>query len=245
MKRLFTVIGCSVLLVAMVCACGNRKKSSEEQKEEDTMTETNMSVWDNLPEEPVFDIVTTMGTIRVKLYADTPNHRDNFVNLAKQGFYEGILFHRVIKDFMIQTGDPLTKDASKANEWGTGGPGYTVKAEIVPEHHHKKGALAAARRGDAANPMKASSGSQFYIVQSEAGCSHLDGQYTIFGETIDGFEVIDKIADVTVDNRDRPLIGVKILKIAPVKNKVEIENNSQDLPPSDDNGTDIAINDYE
>ena len=167
----------------------------------------------DLAEEPVFDIVTNYGTIKIKLYKDTPLHKANFSKLALSGFYDGLLFHRVINGFMIQGGDPLTKDPANAAKFGTGGPGYTIPAEILPEHHHKKGALAAARRGDAANPMKESSGSQFYIVQNEQACAQLDGAYTVFGETIEGLDVIDKIAAVETDPRDRPLAQVKIVKI--------------------------------
>ncbi|MCR5326296.1 MAG: peptidylprolyl isomerase [Bacteroidales bacterium] len=157
-----------------------------------------------MPEEPVFDIVTSLGTIKVRLYADTPKHRENFARLAFEGFFDGLQFHRIIKNFMIQGGDPLTKDPNRVAEYGTGGPGYQIEAEIMPNHHHKKGALAAARKGDIANPMKESSGSQFYIVQSEEGCRHLDGEYTIFGETIDGFNVIDNIAAVQTNARGLP-----------------------------------------
>ena len=171
----------------------------------------------NLAEEPVFDIITTMGTIRIKLYADTPKHQANFAKLALEGFYDGILFHRVIYGFMIQTGDPLTKDMNNRAMFGTGGPGYNVPAEFVPAHRHVRGALAAARRGDAANPLKESSGSQFYIVHDPITCAQLDGQYTVFGETIEGFEVIDKIAGVDTDPRDCPLSPVKIVKIELVK----------------------------
>ncbi|MBR1869658.1 MAG: peptidylprolyl isomerase [Bacteroidales bacterium] len=166
-----------------------------------------------LPAEPVFDIITNYGTIVVKLYSKTPKHRDNFAKLALSGFYDGLLFHRVINGFMIQGGDPLTKDAANADRFGTGGPDYTVPAEFVPEYRHKKGALAAARRGDAANPLKESSGSQFYIVQDERACAQLDGAYTVFGETIDGIKTIDKIASVETDRRDRPVSDVKIITI--------------------------------
>lgn len=171
----------------------------------------------NLAEEPVFDIITTMGTIRIKLYSDTPKHKANFAKLALEGFYDGILFHRIIYGFMIQTGDPLTKDPANKSMYGTGGPGYNVPAEFVPAHRHIKGALAAARRGDAANPLKESSGSQFYIVQDPRTCAQLDGQYTVFGETIEGFDVIEKIARVDTDPRDCPLSPVKIVKIELVK----------------------------
>lgn len=171
----------------------------------------------NLADEPVFDIITTMGTIRIKLYSDTPKHKANFAKLALEGFYDGILFHRIIYGFMIQTGDPLTKDPANKSMFGTGGPGYNVPAEFVPAHKHIKGALAAARRGDAANPLKESSGSQFYIVQDPITCAQLDGAYTVFGETIEGLDVIDKIARVDTDPRDCPISPVKIVKIELVK----------------------------
>ncbi|MBR5925103.1 MAG: peptidylprolyl isomerase [Bacteroidales bacterium] len=158
-------------------------------------------------------MVTNYGTIKIKLYKGTPLHRANFEKLALSGFYDGLLFHRVINGFMIQGGDPLTKDPANFDRFGTGGPGYTVPAEFVPEYRHKKGAIAAARRGDAANPMKESSGSQFYIVQNEQTCAQLDGSYTVFGETVEGLDVIDKIAAVETDRRDRPVAQVKIIKI--------------------------------
>ena len=204
-------------------ACGNRgttKNSEGEQTEvqADTLEQARremktMEKIAAMPEEPVFDIETSLGTIRVKLYADTPKHRENFAKLAFDGFFDGLQFHRVIKNFMIQGGDPLTKYPEKQAEYGTGGPGYQIEAEIRPEHHHKKGALAAARKGDMANPMKESSGSQFYIVQSEEGCRHLDGQYTIFGETIDGFKVIDEIASLQTDGRGLPQQPVYIKSV--------------------------------
>ena len=172
---------------------------------------------EEIAEEPVFKISTTKGDIVVKLYKETPLHRDNFVKLARSGYYDGMLFHRVIKNFMIQGDDPFTKQEGKEAQYGTGGPNYTIPAEIVPGKTHKKGALAAARRGDNVNPEKASSGSQFYLVQSEEGCKHLDGEYTIFGETISGIDVIDKIAAVETNNRNLPLEPVKIISVREVK----------------------------
>ena len=218
-KVLFCCLGAAVILSG--CA-GNSKKAEAEalaQAERDSIAaaaqkeQIAMEKLTQLPEEPVFDIITTLGTIRIKLYADTPGHRDNFAKLALSGFYDGLLFHRVINGFMIQGGDPLTKDENNASMFGTGGPGYTIPAEFVAEHKHKKGALAAARRGDAANPMKESSGSQFYLVQDADACEQLDGEYTVFGETIDGLRVIDSIAAVEVDRRSRPVQDVKIIKI--------------------------------
>ena len=111
------------------------------------------------------DISTTAGDIQVRLFGDTPKHRDNFLKLVREGFYDGVLFHRVINQFMIQTGDPDSKDAPAGKHLGSGGPGYTLPAEIhFPAHIHSRGALAAARQGDQVNPERRSSGSQFYIV---------------------------------------------------------------------------------
>lgn len=162
-----------------------------------------------------FDIETNLGTIKVKLYSKTPLHRENFEKLALGGYYDSLLFHRVINGFMIQGGDPFTRDTSAAAvaKYGQGGPGYTIPAEFVPEYTHKKGALAAARRGDVANPKKESSGSQFYIVQDANACAQLDGAYTVFGETVSGLDVIDRIAQVATDQRDKPLMDVRIKTI--------------------------------
>ena len=224
MKRYiyFALVCAAALLVA---ACGNKKKAEAEaaaaKAEADSIaavkaTEDSLKMEktiSELSEEPVLDIITNLGTMTVKLYSGTPKHRDNFVKLALSGYYNGILFHRVINGFMIQAGDPLSKDEAQKAAWGTGGPGYTVPAEFVPEYRHKKGALAAARRGDAANPYKESSGSQFYIVQDERTCAQLDGAYTVFGEVIEGLPVIDKIASVQTDGRDRPVNPVKIITV--------------------------------
>ena len=115
--------------------------------------------------DPVVEIKTTLGDIKVRLYNDTPLHRDNFLKLVGEGFYDGVLFHRVIDGFMVQTGDPDSREAAKGAQLGGGDPGYTIEAEIdYPRHYHKYGALAAARTGDNVNPERRSSGSQFYIV---------------------------------------------------------------------------------
>lgn len=207
---------CALALSLIVCSCKGPRNAAQEAPEADTTAiEMQDSTISEAPvcEEPVYDIVTTMGTIKVKLYKKTPRHRDNFVKLAESHFYDSLLFHRVINGFMIQGGDPYTKDTSKVELYGQGGPGYTVPAEFVNEYYHKKGALAAARMGDMANPKKASSGSQFYIVQDENACLHLDGQYTVYGETIGGLDVIDRIASVPVDRYDRPLKDVRILSV--------------------------------
>jgi len=163
-------------------------------------------------EEPIFDIKTSEGTIRVKLYKETPLHRDNFMQLVDAKYYNGIIFHRVIKNFMIQageTGQTPTKVQLETNI------DYTIPAEIVPEFFHKRGSLAAARMGDHVNPEKASSSTQFYIVHTDDGAKHLDGNYTIFGEVIDGYHVIDIIANKTVTNT-RPAQEVKIISILPI-----------------------------
>ncbi|MCK9304009.1 MAG: peptidylprolyl isomerase [Bacteroidales bacterium] len=218
-KSIFKLL---IIIPISLYSCKGKKSVEQDQeqiKTTDTLTMETQQLFNpaDLPEEPVFDIITTMGTIRIKLYKETPKHRDNFVKLASEGYYNNILFHRVINGFMIQTGDPLTKDTLNSDKFGTGGPGYNVPAEILPQFNHKKGALAAARRGDQANPQRESSGSQFYLVQDPQACKQLDGAYTVFGETITGENVIDLIASVPVNHRDRPLNDVKIISITPVR----------------------------
>ncbi|WP_439787368.1 peptidylprolyl isomerase [Paramuribaculum intestinale] len=146
-----------------------------------TMTQHHDTTAENRADDAIVDIHTTAGDIRVRLYGDTPRHRDNFIRLASEGFYDGVLFHRVINDFMIQTGDPDSKNAPKGAMLGSGDPDYQLDAEFVyPRHFHKRGALAAARQGDQVNPEKKSSGSQFYIVTgktyNDAQLDHMDRQ---------------------------------------------------------------------
>ena len=191
---------------------------------------------------PRVEIRTELGTMVVELYNETPQHRDNFLKLVKEQYYDSLLWHRIIPAFMVQGGDPNSKHAPAGTPLGNGGPGYTVPAEIIPGLTHKKGALAAARQGDQVNPTKASSGSQFYIVQGKTfseqemgmvsqrnasmgtpvtytpeqikaystvgGAPHLDGAYTVFGEVVDGLEVIDKLAAVERNQMDRPLTDI-------------------------------------
>lgn len=170
------------------------------------------------------ELVTSKGSVFLRLSDATPLHRDNFLRLVKSGYYDSVLFHRVIKNFMIQTGDPESKKAQQGQMLGNGGPGYTIPAEFNTSLFHKKGMLAAARQGDEVNPQKASSGSQFYIVQGKkftdagldsvellrlkraipleyrevyktiGGTPHLDQNYTVFGEVLKGLEVVDSIA---------------------------------------------------
>lgn len=203
------------------------------------------TIWVAPPESCLVAIETTKGTLIVKLYDDTPLHRDNFTKLVEQGFYNQLLFHRVINGFMIQGGDPDSRGSSAGEALGMGGPGYTIKAEFNPQYIHQKGALAAARMGDAANPNKESSGSQFYIVQGQplteeeiekiesrkeiryssaqrksyienGGTPFLDYEYTVFGQVIRGWNVIDEIAAVQTDSRNRPeediVMSIKLIK---------------------------------
>lgn len=228
MKKTIFRLSVMLLAAALAAGCNNAAKKAEEaaaaeQARLDSIAAVEkaqkekiaMEKMTTLPEEPVFNIETNLGTIKIRLYSKTPKHRDNFEKLALTGFYDSLLFHRVINGFMIQGGDPYTRDTSAAAvaKYGQGGPGYTIPAEFVPEYTHKKGAIAAARRGDIANPKKESSGSQFYIVQDEKTCAQLNGEYTVFGETISGFEVIDRIASVATNARDLPLKEVRIKKV--------------------------------
>ncbi|NEW82356.1 MAG: peptidylprolyl isomerase [Mariniphaga sp.] len=253
----------------LLVACGNAQNTADKR--------------------PVVLIKTQFGNMKVVLYNETPKHRDNFLKLAKAGYYDGVLFHRVIKDFMIQGGDPETRNAKPDQQLGNGGPGYEIDNEINPKFLHKKGALAAAREGDQTNPQKKSSGSQFYIVQgivfpdnnipaleakgteklaqsymrqltmanedslkfyqksanqiafailidklqTEAlakaqktpfklteeqkqvyttigGTPHLDGNYTVFGEVIEGLSVLDSIAAQPTGPNDRPQKDIKM-----------------------------------
>lgn len=200
-------------------SCGPRSGKADSSAQSDSTATAIMEKKINA--EPEFDIVTSKGTMRIKLYSMTPKHRDNFVKLVKENYYDGIRFHRVIEGFMIQTGDPFSRDTTKIDQWGQGGPGYTVPAEFVNQYWHKKGAIAAARQGDFVNPKKSSSGSQFYIVHDENACLHLDGQYTIFGEVTEGLDIIDKIATAETDRYDRPMEDIFIHSISPVATEPE------------------------
>ena len=248
---------------------------------------------DTIPSGPVVDILTDMGPVKIKLYDDTPIHRDNFLKHVSEGYYDGVLFHRVIKDFMVQAGDPTSKTATPDQMLGAGDPGYTLEAEIAyPRHYHKYGALAAARTGDNVNPERRSSGSQFYIVtgkkyqpaQLEAmqermlvsarqsyfnglvmknrddieklqaagdkegleqlrqklitetennvtpesvkmpenvvrdyteigGTPSLDGQYTVFGEVLEGMDTVEKIQNAATGQADRPVEDIHIISM--------------------------------
>jgi peptidyl-prolyl cis-trans isomerase B (cyclophilin B) len=184
-------------------------------------------------------ITTDLGDITIELFNETPLHRDNFIKLVNEGFYDGTIFHRVIQDFMIQGGDPDSRNAEPGVPLGMGGPGYTLPAEFVQGLFHEKGVLSAARMGDQVNPQKESSGSQFYIVQGKVytpqeldlieqrtgkllsneqrniyttigGTPHLDNDYTVFGQVVEGLDVVDKITAVEKDRRDRPIEDIKM-----------------------------------
>lgn len=270
------------LILCCITACtGNQKKNNNMANDNATLVK----------------IETTMGDITVKLYDETPKHKENFIKLVKEGVYDSTLFHRVIKNFMIQAGDPTSKTASATDTLGSGDVGYTIPAEFNPKFFHKRGVLAAARQGDDVNPNKESSGCQFYIVTghkfSEAqminmenqmnearldtvfqalarkhmkeiykmrkandmeglmelqdslenqarkevakepalkftpeqikayttvgGAPHLDGSYTVFGEVVDGMNVVAEIETAKTNRQDRPTQDIRILKATVVE----------------------------
>ena len=270
------------LILCCITACtGNQKKNNNMANDNATLVK----------------IETTMGDITVKLYDETPKHKENFIKLVKEGVYDSTLFHRVIKNFMIQAGDPTSKTASATDTLGSGDVGYTIPAEFNPKFFHKRGVLAAARQGDDVNPNKESSGCQFYIVTgrkfSEAqminmenqmnearldtviqalarkhmkeiykmrkandmeglmelqdslenqarkevakepalkftpeqikayttvgGAPHLDGNYTVFGEVVDGMNVVAEIETAKTNRQDRPTQDIRILKATVVE----------------------------
>jgi len=231
-----------VLCILALCAC--EKKNKEQENTEQNAVANTAEKIQELPKVDVsklkkVKITTSMGEIVVALYDDTPIHRDNFIKLAKEKTLNGSIFHRVIDGFMIQGGDPTTKDPNSKIPPGQGGPGYNLKAEIKRNHLHKRGALAAARLPDQMNPERESSGSQFYIVQAGpvkpedltmmenyfgikytdaekkmyyeiGGRPDLDMQYTVFGEVVSGLDVVDKIAKVQKNAQDKPLKDIKM-----------------------------------
>lgn len=306
MKKMFNPAGMllpmCLCVLATLWACGSKASAEATSEALPANPDSVMT-----QQEPTFNpedtssvkvkMTTSLGDVVILLYGDTPRHRDNFVKLVKDGYYNNTLFHRVISDFMIQAGDPLSRDAAPGQRLGTGGPGYTLEAEInFPRHYHKRGALAAARQGDQVNPEKRSSGSQFYIVTGRklipaqldalkgqlknkqlqatfnglaashldeirslqaagdtaalrvlqekliaetekivaehpltitpemeeayttvGGTPHLDGDYTVFGEVLEGMDVIDRIEKVETDGADRPAEDVRILSMEILK----------------------------
>ena len=218
-----------ILFILLYCS-GFLFAQNNEQSEEEFM------------KDPIVKMHTNYGDITIKLYNDTPQHRDNFLKLVEECFYDSTLFHRVIAGFMIQAGDPDSKNAIPKKQLGAGGPGYTVPAEFRKDLIHKKGALAAARQRDQVNPQKRSSGSQFYIVvgrpwtademimvqerlgfkytdeqkeiyETLGGYPFLDREYTVFGEVIEGLDIVDAISVVDTNPADRPLQDVVIESI--------------------------------
>lgn len=205
-------------------------------------------------------ITTTDGELLLKLYDETPLHRNNFVKLVREGYYKDLLFHRVIKHFMIQGGDPNSRYAAEKQRLGEGGPGYTIPAEFNDSLFHKKGVIAAARDD---NPEKASSGSQFYFVQGRAftdrgldsleqlrlggrkipadqrevyktigGIPHLDQNYTVFGELVSGVNIIDSIAAVETDRYDRPLKDQRMdMTLLTRREAINLERKQAGLEP--------------
>jgi len=179
MKKLFTLF--TILLVSLITSCNEK--------------------------EDVITINTDQGDIVIILFDETPLHKANFLKLVEQKFYDGTTFHRIMDGFMIQGGDPNSKDDDVMND-GRGGPGYTVPEEFNAQLTHIKGAVAAARQPDNVNPEKASSGSQFYIIEPDDGYHSLDGNYTVFGQTISGLDVVEAIALEPKNARNRPITDI-------------------------------------
>ena len=231
-----------ILLIALNCNVGfaqvkkTVKKSAKSVAAKKTKPKMTKEITPPAENETKVKITTDFGDIVVKLYNKTPKHRDNFIKLVKDHFYDSLLFHRVIESFMIQGGDPKSKDAAPGTMLGMGDVGYTIPAEFDSSLYHKKGALCAARTN---NPEKASSGCQFYIVQGKkssdaeldqiskynhinytpkqrmtykmnGGTPFLDMNYTVFGEVVSGIEVVDKITAVQKDNNNRPLSDIRM-----------------------------------
>ena len=181
---------CIAALAAMLSACGPKTEK-----------------------EVVMVVETTMGTVEFKLYNETPLHRDNFIRLAEEHYFDSLLFHRVIDDFVIQGGDPNSKHAAPGEVLGDGGPDFRVPAEIRVDQGITcvKGSILAAREGDDVNPERESCASQYCFMMRP--CPHLDGGYTVFGEVTEGMDVLEAIQKVETDEYDRPLEDVRMLKV--------------------------------
>jgi peptidyl-prolyl cis-trans isomerase B (cyclophilin B) len=225
MKNIFYLF-----IVVFFISCSTTRPNTNTTKTPET---------ENTSKTAFVKIETDLGTMIAKLYNQTPLHKENFLKLVKDHFYDGLLFHRVIKDFMIQGGDPDSRNAQQGALLGEGGLKYTIPAEFDTALFHQKGALAMAREGDDINPQTASSSTQFYIVEgkpvtdeqmdawekrfnitipeshrkiyrAKGGAPFLDMNYTVFGQVIDGLDVIDKIASVPKDVNNRPLTDIKM-----------------------------------
>jgi len=245
-KSAFFLLLCAAIL-GVGCNSSNASKSrsaadeaNNQASDEQTEATQETTIERNMDELTKVVFKTSMGDITIALYDNTPLHKENFLKLVKDNYYDGVLFHRIIQGFMIQTGDPDSKGAPTGKQLGMGGPDYTIPAEFRKENYHKRGAVAAARQGDQVNPTKASSGSQFYIVDGQkfssdqlqqisyqykisftneqlevyttvGGAPFLDMQYTVFGEVVEGMDVVDKIAAQKKDRFDRPFNDIKII----------------------------------
>ncbi len=189
MKTLLKLSSLLALIIMLSTSC----EKDEENNDNDGNNEPSATKYS------LVEMKTNFGDIHIWLWDDTPLHKDNFDSLTTAGFYDSLIFHRVINDFMIQGGDPAGT--------GNGGPGYTIPAEFNDSLLHIHGAVGAARKGSG-NPEKASSGSQFYIVEKAGGTPHLDGEYTVFGQTIGGLDVVSAIAETPTNSSDRPIDDV-------------------------------------
>lgn len=189
----------ALVVLGAITSCNAKDVSASTADNNTTSTASTME--QKTTAGPLYDIETSAGTIRVRLYDDTPAHRDNFARLVEQKYYDNVLFHRVINDFMVQTGDPDSKDAPAGKMLGGGDPGYTLEAEIkYPAHFHKRGALAAARTGDEVNPERRSSGSQFYIVTGKA---YNEQQLTQMEGQLAQQALQNEARRLAIENRDR------------------------------------------
>lgn len=207
MKNIHLFLFCLIISLA---ACTKKDGKLEEPKKEETPKEAK---------EDIVQISTTYGDMYIWLYKATPLHRENFLKLAKEGYYNNTTFHRIITDFMIQGGDPNSKDSDPNND-GQGGPAYTIPAEIRDSIKHERGALGAARNN---NPTKSSSGSQFYICHSTSGTTPLNNDYTVFGMVMKGQNVIDSVVKQPKDANDRPNTDIKMQVKVLQKSKTEIK----------------------
>lgn len=210
--------------VVAVCALAAGAAALTTAKKKTTrMTDKTTAAATAAAGDALVDIKTTAGDLTVRLFGDTPKHRDNFLKLVKEGYYDGVLFHRVINEFMIQTGDPESKNAPAGKMLGAGGPGYNVDAEIVyPKHFHKYGALAAARQGDQVNPERRSSGSQFYIVTGKTYNDSTLAQMEQRAQQMQIKEIFDRLASERRDSimnmrRNRDMMGLQALQDELVK----------------------------
>lgn len=242
MKKNIALLVVAILFSMTACSSTDSKRNSENENFDkglvsDKNSDNNKTDMDKMTKVL---ISTSLGDITIALYDETPKHKENFIKLVEENYYDSVLFHRIIKEFMIQTGDPDSKGAAAGQPLGMGGPDYRIPAEFVPSLYHKRGAVAAARMGDNVNPAKESSGSQFYIVDGKkwtneelnmitqrmgktfskeqietyttvGGVPFLDGDYTVFGEVVEGMDVVDKIASQPKDGRDRPVTDIRIL----------------------------------